>query len=120
MRSSGTKYFIWVAGVAIPFVFIFLFYQTSGLSTRGPASATTPVAKVNGRDVSLIDWQRIVTQRDQEATQRLGRQLTLDERQQLEQNVFDEVVNNILLDQELARRHIGVTNAEIIDAARNS
>ena len=120
MRSTGAKYLIWIAGVAIPFVFIFLFYQTSGLSSRGPATATTPIAKVNGRDVSLIDWQRLITQRDQEASQRLGRQLTLDEREQLEQQVFDEMVNNILLDQELARRHIGVTDAEIIDAARNS
>ena len=30
MRSTGAKYLIWVAGVAIPFVFIFLFYQTFG------------------------------------------------------------------------------------------
>ncbi len=120
MRSTGAKYLIWVAGVAIPFVFIFLFYQTSGLSTRGPATATTAVAKVNGRDISLIDWQRVITQRDQEANQRLGRQLTLDEREQLEQQVFDELVNNILLDQELARRHIGVTDGEVIEAARTS
>ncbi len=120
MRSSGTRYLIWIAGIAIPFVFIFLFYETSGLSTRGPATATSAVAKVNGRDISLLDWQRVITQRDQEATQRLGRQLTLDEREQLEQQVFDELVNNILLDQELARRHIGVTDGEIIEAARTS
>jgi peptidyl-prolyl cis-trans isomerase D len=120
MRSTGAKYLIWIVLVAVPFVFIFLFYQTSGLSSRGPATATSTVASVNGEEISLIDWQRVLSQREQEANQRLGRQLTLDEQKQLEQNVFDELVDNILLDQELARRHIGVTDAEIIEAARTS
>lgn len=120
MRSTGAKYLIWIVLVAVPFVVIFLFYQTSGLSSRGPATATSTVASVNGRDISLIDWQRVLSQREQEANQRLGRQLTLDEQKQLEQSVFDELVNNILLDQELARRHIGVTDEEIREAARNS
>ena len=120
MRSTGAKYLVWIVLVAVPFVFIFLFYQTSGLSSRGPATATSAVASINGREISLIDWQRVLSQREQEANQRLGRQLTLDEQKQLEQSVFDELVDNILLDQELARRHIGVTDAEIVEAARTS
>lgn len=120
MRSTGAKYLVWIVLVAVPFVFIFLFYQTSGLSSRGPATATSTVASVNGTDIALIDWQRVLGQREQEANQRLGRQLNLDEQKQLEQNVFDELVNNILLDQELARRHIGVTDAELVEAARSS
>jgi peptidyl-prolyl cis-trans isomerase D len=117
MRSSA-KY-IWLI-VAVLFVGGFLLYTTSGLSSRTPATASTAIAKVNGREITVIEWQRILSQREQETTQRLGRQLTLDERAQLEQNVFDEVVNNMLLDEELDRRHIRVTDAELIDAVRNS
>src|SRR6185437_13087353 len=118
MRSSA-KY-IWVFFIAIPFVAIFLFYETSGLSSRAPATATTAVGSVNGRDITMLDWQRLLSDREQKASQQLGRPLTLDERDQLDQQVFDETVGNILVDQELARRHIGVTDAEIVDAVRNS
>jgi len=117
MRASA-KY-IWIV-VAALFVGGFLLYTTSGLSSRTPATATTAVAKVNGREITALDWQRVLSQREQEATQRLGRQMTLDERDQLRQNAFEELVNNILLEQELDRRHIRVTDAELIEAVRNN
>lgn len=118
MRSSA-KY-IWIVAIAIPFVAVFLFYQTSGLAGRGPTTASTPVASVNGREIPYSEWARATQQRETEASRRLGRPLTLDERRQVEQDTFDELVTNILLSQELARRNIVVSDAEIIEAARTS
>ncbi len=116
MRSAA-KY-IWVI-IAAFFILGFLVYQTSGLSGGRP-TATSSIATVNGRDIPVAEWQRVLSQRSAEANQRLGRPLTLDEQKQLEDRTFDELVANILLDQELARRHIGVSDAEVIEAARTS
>ena len=118
MRSSA-KY-IWVLAIAIPFVAIFLFYQTSGLSGNQRATATTTVAAVNGREIPVTEWLRVTEQRETNASQRAGRPLTLDERKQVEEQAFDELVSNILLEQELARRGIGVSDDEIREAARTS
>lgn len=117
MRSSG-KYFAVV--MAVLFVGLFLFGQTSGiLGLGGPrVTATTVVAKVNGEEVTAGDWQRAVAAREQQESQRLGRALTLDERRELEQAVYDQIVNDILVNQEIARRNISVTDEEIRAAAQ--
>jgi peptidyl-prolyl cis-trans isomerase D len=116
MRSAA-KY-IWIF-VAVLFVGGFLLYQTSGLSGN-TATARTPIASVNGRDITVTDWVHATEQHATEASQRLGRPLTLDERKQVEQETFDELVSDILLEQELQRRDIRVTDAEVIEAARTS
>lgn len=117
MRSAA-KY-IWVI-LFVLFVGGFLFYESSGLFGRGPNTSSTVVATVNGRDIPLTVWLEAVRRREQEASQRLGRQLTLDEEEQLKQDVFNQLVSEILLEQEYARRNIHVSDAEVIDAARGS
>jgi peptidyl-prolyl cis-trans isomerase D len=78
------------------------------------------VASVNGEDIMYLTWERTVQNLEQQESQRLGRGITLDERRQLEDQAFDELVNDILLRQEYERRGISVTDAEIQDAARVS
>ena len=117
MRSSAK--WIWLV-VFIFFVGGFLLYESSGLFGRGPNTATSVVASINGRDVPLTVWLRAVQQQQEERSQKLGRPLTLDEEEQLKQAVFDQMVSEILLQQEYDRRHIGATDAEIIEAARSS
>src|ERR1700735_3380989 len=109
MRSAA-KY-IWIFG--------FLLYQTSGLSGN-TATARTPIASVNGEDIPVTEWIRATQQRATDASQRLGRPLSLEERKQVEQQTFDELVSDILLRQELDRRDSRVSDAEVIAAARTS
>lgn len=116
MRSAA-KY-IWIF-VAVLFILGFLLYQTSGLSGN-TATARTPIASVNGADITVTEWVRATEQHATQASQRLGRPLSLDERKQVDQEAFDELVSEILLRQELDRRAIRVTDAEVIDAARTS
>jgi peptidyl-prolyl cis-trans isomerase D len=115
---GGAKY-IWLA-IFIFFVVGFLLYQTSGLSTRSPNSTSTVVATVNGQDIVLAAWQSQLQRREQEAQQRIGRSLTLDEQKQLEQQTFDELTQQLLLEQEFKKRGIRVADKEIIDAANTS
>ena len=117
MRSAA-KY-IWIV-LIVAFVGGFLLYETSGLVGRAPVSTTTSIATVNGEDILLTTWQNAVTQLEQQQQQQLGRGLTLDERQTLEDRAFDELVNEVLLQQEYTRRGITVRDEEILEAARSA
>jgi peptidyl-prolyl cis-trans isomerase D len=115
---SGAKYIWWFLVAA--FVGSFLLYETSGLSTRSPVTTTTAVATVNGEDILLTNWQRSVADLDAQESQRLGHALSLDERRVVEDQAYDQLVNEVLLRQEYRRRGISVSDDEILQAARNS
>ena len=118
MRSNA-KY-IWIV-LAVVFVGVFVFAESSGLLGGGPAvTTTTEVAEVNGETILATDWYRAVQQRDQQESQRAGRALTLDEQDRIKQQVFDEMVSDILLRQELARRKLGASDQEVVAAAQQS
>ena len=117
MRSAA-KY-VWII-LIVAFVGGFLLVETSGLLNRDVVTSNTAIAEVNGEDILATEYFRAVQLREQQESQRLGRGLTLDERQQVEQAVFDDLVNDRLVRQELDRRGIQVTDAEIIAAAQTS
>jgi peptidyl-prolyl cis-trans isomerase D len=117
MRSAA-KY-VWIV-LIIAFVGGFLLVDSSGLLGRAPVTTNTVVATVNGEDILYLTWENAVANLDQQESERLGRGLTLDERRELEDRAFDELVNEILLRQEYERRGISVTDDEIRDAARVS
>ena len=117
MRSAAK--WIWIL-LIIAFVGGFLLYETSGLAGRAAVTTNTAVATVNGEEILLTSWQNAVNGLDQQEQQRLGRALTLDERRTLEDNAFDDLVNELLLQQEYKRRGITVTDDEILQAARSA
>jgi|HubBroStandDraft_6_1064221.scaffolds.fasta_scaffold41021_1 peptidyl-prolyl cis-trans isomerase D len=117
MRANA-KY-IWYFVVAA-FIIGFLLYQTSGLAGRTKNTASTTVFSVNGQDITYIQWSNATQRRYQEAQQRAGRALTLDEQKELEQQTYDEMVSDILLEQEYQKRGIGVSDEEIREAAQTN
>jgi peptidyl-prolyl cis-trans isomerase D len=115
MRASA-KY-IWII-IVVLFVGGFLLAQTSGLLGRAPVTTTTAVAKVNGEDVLATSWYQVTQNLEQEATRRSNQSISLDERQRLQDQAFDQLVTDALLRQEYRRRGISVTDDEILQAAR--
>lgn len=115
MRANAA--IIWII-IAIVFVGGFLFAETSGLLGRGPITTTTTVATVDGRDILYTAWVEASGQMAQQQEQSQGRGLSLDERRQIEDQAFNEMVSSILLENEYKRRQIRVTDAEIVDMAR--
>ena len=115
MRAKAA--YIWII-IAVVFVGGFLFAETSGLIGMGPITTTTVVASVNGRDILYTTWIEVSQQMAQQQEQQQGRTLTLDERKQVEEQAFNEMVSNILLSDEYKRRGIRVTDAEIVEMAR--
>jgi len=117
MRASA-KY-IWII-IVVLFVGGFLLAQTSGLLGRAPVTSTTAVASVNGEDILATTWYQATQNLEQDATQRSTQPISLDERQRLMDQAFDQLVSDALLRQEYRRRGIMVSDDEILQAARNS
>lgn len=115
MRSLA-KY-IWVL-VALVFVGGFLLYETSGLMGRTAVTPTTAVATVNGREILYNDYITRVQNEIQQQQQQQGRSLTTDDTRRIENDVFDQMVSDILLQQEYRRRGIMVTDDEVREFAR--
>ena len=117
MRASA-KY-IWII-IVVLFVGGFLLAQTSGLLGRAPVTSTTAVATVNGEDILATTWYQTTQNLEQEATQRSNQSISLDERERLMDQAYDQLVTDALLRQEYKRRGITVTDDEIVQAARYS
>jgi peptidyl-prolyl cis-trans isomerase D len=95
-----------------------MFSETSGLIGSSPVTNTTAVAKVNRKEILYADWQRRSQQSVQQAQQQSGRSLTQDETRRIENQTFDEMVSEVLLEQEYQKRGIVVSDDELRDYAR--
>jgi peptidyl-prolyl cis-trans isomerase D len=116
MRSKAG--IIWII-VAVAFVGGFVFADMSGLIGRAAVTTSTVVAEVNGEDILYTTWVNTSASMAQQQEQQQGRGLTLDERRQIDDQAFNELVSDILLQAEYRRRGIRVTDEEIIQMARN-
>jgi peptidyl-prolyl cis-trans isomerase D len=114
MRSAA-KLIWWI--IAALFLIGFVFYQQSGLSDKKVTAGTT-IAKVNGTAIPYIEFEQVAQNRiRQEQEGAGGKTLTLDQERRIEDDTFNEMVTNILLAQEYKKRGIGVSDAEIQQAA---
>jgi peptidyl-prolyl cis-trans isomerase D len=109
---------IWWA-IAILFLVGFVFYEQSGLSGEKVTAGST-VAKVNGTPIAYVDFERQSQARIREEQEGSGKSLTLDQERRIEDDTFNQMVTNILLKQEYAKRGISVSPAEIRAAALSS
>ena len=114
MRSFA-KY-IWII-VFAAFVGLLAF---EGLMDRPIVSPGDAVGEVNGRDVNYGSWLDLTNELSRQREAELGRGINLDERRFVEEEAFEQLVMNELLRQEISRRGISVTDAEILQAARSS
>lgn len=117
MRSTA-KY-IWIF-IVIAFIGGFLLVESSGLLGRDTVSPTTAVATVNGDDILATTWTALTQQLETQQTSQGAQSITLDERARLSDQAFNQLVNDLLIQQEIERRGITVTDDEIAEAARSS
>jgi len=112
---GSAKIVFWI--VFISFVGVFLFAETSGLSSRGITRGTA-VGKVNGVDITYDRWDTQVRALSAQEQQRRGAaSLTQDDMRRIEDVAFQQIVDSILLAREYERRGITVTDREIQYAA---
>jgi peptidyl-prolyl cis-trans isomerase D len=115
MRSAAK--WVWFF-VFAAFVGGFLLLDTSGLLGREQITTSTVVAEVNGIDIPYMTWANLSNALAQQQERATGKGLTLDERRQIDDQAFEQLVNSVLLQEEYRRRGIGVTDDEIIRAAQ--
>ena len=114
MRSASKIIFVLMA---FSFVVGFLLLETSGILNSSALTTSTAVAKVNGQEILYTQFQQAVSEEAEQQREQRGRALNQDEMRQLESRVYDQMVTNVLLDQEYARRKITATPAEIREYA---
>lgn len=114
MRSAA-RYLWWVLAVA--FIGGYLLLDTSGLLGRQVVTQGTSIGEVNGVDITYGQWFNYANELAQQREQQTGRSVDMDERAQIDDQAFDELVMNIIQQQEFDRRGISVTEDEIRQAA---
>jgi len=117
MRDN-TKWIMLVTALA--FVGLMVFQWGMDLSGRSNTSAAGGEAgSVNGEPISYQEYQTAVRNLYQQQQQALGGQeITPAMNRQIEDAAWDQLVTDRLLTQELHRRGVRVTNAEILQAAQ--
>jgi peptidyl-prolyl cis-trans isomerase D len=112
---GSAKVVFWI--IFISFVGVFLFAETSGLTSRGVTRGTS-VGSVEGVDITYDRWDSQVRALSAQEQQRRGNpSLTQDDTRRLEDIAFQQIVDSILLAREYQRRGITVTDREIQYAA---
>jgi peptidyl-prolyl cis-trans isomerase D len=105
--------------VALTF-FAWLVVDLSGITGNTGLLTKTSVGKVNGQSIDARTYQSVVQQsidaRQREAPGALG----LEDYEQIRDQVWEQFVQNNVLDAEYKRRGITVSEDEIVEAMRNS
>ncbi|MDT8436049.1 MAG: peptidyl-prolyl cis-trans isomerase [Gemmatimonadota bacterium] len=115
---ANTKWIMIVMAVAFAAWLAF-----EGLQQRDQANVTgvnPVVATVNGHQIRNLRWNQALTVALDEARIRAARPLTDEERRQVEQAAWDGLIQDILVEQEIERLGIEVSEAEIRQAFRTS
>ncbi len=105
--------------VAITF-FAWLVLDLSGITGGTGLLTQTSVGKINGRSIDARTYQSIVQQSIDARQRQSPGAMGLDDYQQVRDEVWDQIVQNSVLDAEYRRRGITVSEDEVVQAIRTS
>ena len=105
--------------VAITF-FAWLVLDLSGITGGTGLLTRTSVGKVNGESIDARTYQNIVQQSIDARQRQSPAAMGLEDYQQVRDEVWDQIVQNSVLDAEYRRRGITVTEDEVVQAIRTS
>ena len=105
-----TKQIMWIVIAAFVGTIIFAW----GMEFSGRKQGRGILAKVNGQDIHLTTFQTYYDQALRQAEQTQGR-VDNQTAYQIREQVWDQIVSDILFQQEVERRGITVTNAELFE-----
>jgi peptidyl-prolyl cis-trans isomerase D len=105
--------------VALTF-FAWLVVDLSGITGNSGLLTKTAVGKVNGRSIDARTYQSVVQQNIDARQRQAPGALGLEDYQQIRDEVWEQFVQNNVLDAEYRRRGITVSDDEIVEAIRTS
>ena len=103
--------------VALAFVGLMVFEWGMDISGQSSGVQTGELGRVNGETISYQAYSAAYQELYNQARAQAGADLSPEQVKQLEDAAFNQVVNDILLQQEMQRRRIRVTDEEIRQAA---
>ncbi|HET8654748.1 MAG TPA: peptidylprolyl isomerase [Longimicrobiaceae bacterium] len=103
--------------VALAFVGLMVFQWGMDISGGSSRAQNGELGRVNGTPVTYREYEAVYEQLTQQARQQAGGPLSSDQTKQLGDRAFNQVVEQILLQQAMQDRGIGVSDAEIRQAA---
>src|SRR5487761_96000 len=108
----------WLTGIIL--VLIIGPFALWGINSYFSASGNTSVAKVNGTEILPQDFQQAYQSRYQQLQQAFGASFKpgLIDEKQLRQEVLRQLINETLLDQQVAKRHYSVSDADLVSAVQ--
>lgn len=119
LRTMREKTKIIMLILAVAFVGWLIFDVGMGVSGRNQGPQTQNLGTVNGSPISYQSWLAVEQQTVDQARQRNpGVTLSQEDQQALENDAFEQLVEEHLLQAEFQKRGIVVTDQEILDAAR--
>jgi peptidyl-prolyl cis-trans isomerase D len=101
------------------FAILMLVFMLTSVDWTGLTSSTA-VGKINGESVDARTYQTFVQQTIDSRQRDMPASLTLEERNQIEDQVWEQLIETQMLEDEYDRRGITVTTDEIVQAIRNS
>ena len=111
MRSLAPAFIITVGAL---FVLFMVISDSNVLEALGGRS--NDVGSVNGSDISYVDFQNAVERQREARKQQTGEDIPEEEWEQFREQVWDALVTQKLLEQEIEKMDITVTDDEIKDA----
>ena len=100
--------------------FAWLVVDLSGITGNTGLLTATSVGNINGQGVDARTYERVVQQTIDQQQRQSPTGLGLEDVQQVRDQVWEQFIQNTVLDQEYARRGITVSDDEIVDALRTS
>jgi peptidyl-prolyl cis-trans isomerase D len=101
------------------FAILMLIFVLTSVDWSG-LSMSSEVGQINGHSIDARTYQSVVQQTIDNRQRDMPAALTLEERDQIEDQVWEQLVENQVLESEYQRRGITVTSDEIVQAMRNS
>ncbi len=119
LRTMREKTKIIMLILAVAFVGWLVFDVGMGVTGRGQGPQTQNLGSVNGSQISYQSWLAVYQQTAEQARQRNpGQSLSQEDQKALEDDAFEQLVQEHLMQAEFKKRGIVVTDQEILDAAR--
>jgi peptidyl-prolyl cis-trans isomerase D len=108
-----------VAIVSIAFL-AWMIFDLSGITGNGGVAMARAAGKVDGQTLDARDFELMVQQEAQQEQQRTQNSLGTDDYARIRDKVWNEWVDQAVLEAEFRRRGITVSDAELADAIRTT
>jgi parvulin-like peptidyl-prolyl isomerase len=111
MRSLAPAFIITVGAL---FVLFMVISDSNVLEALG--GRTNDVGSINGKDISYVEFQNAIERQREIRKQQTGEDIPEEQWEQFREQVWDAIVTQKLLEQEIEKMNITVTDEEIKDA----